>query len=132
MEKEFEEFWSIKPKRKGSNPKDLARTKFLRVVASGIEPQKIIGAARAWAKQERDDGKDGTEFVAMASTWLNQKRFHDFDATAVTTAQVRNEEIANAKGWFWNGERWENKGVSNVAQDVDANGSSSRGSLSTA
>ena len=79
MEKDFDEFWQVKPKRKGSNPKDQARIKFIRAVASGIDPQKIVGAARAWAKDECANGKDGSEYVAMAVTWLNQKRYQDYE-----------------------------------------------------
>ena len=111
MEEQFERFWSVKPKRRGSNPKDQARLKFARAVAGGCDPEKIISAAQRWANDERENGKDGTEYVAMAVTWLNQKRFNDYSEGPVSNSQVENEKIANAKGWFWNGERWVKQNV---------------------
>ena len=107
MNEHFERFWLLKPKRRGSNPKDQARIKFARAVAGGCDPQKIISAAQQWANDERENGKDGTEFVAMAVTWLNQRRFNDYPDGPVSDIQLENERKANAKGWFWNGERWE-------------------------
>lgn len=109
MEAEFERFWSVKPKRKGSNPKDQARIKFMRCVANGSPPEKIISAAQQWANEERENGKDGSEYVAMAVTWLNQKRFNDYSEGPIDNKQIENEKIANAKGWFWNGQRWVNQ-----------------------
>ncbi len=105
MEREFEEFWKAKPKRKGSNPKDQARLKFIRACAGGEDPQKIIGAARAWAIDERTNGKDGSEYVAMAATWLNQKRFNDF-APIAAVDEARYDDIAAKHGYKWNGERY--------------------------
>ena len=109
MEREFEEFWLEKPKRKGSNPKEQARIKFCRAVASGVDPQTIIGAARAWKQQEQENGKDGTEYVAMAVTWLNQKRFNDYEPLKKSDT-ARWDAIAEKHGYFWNGERYEKKG----------------------
>lgn len=111
VEEAFEKFWSVKPKRRGSNPKDLARIKFTRCVVNGCDPEKIISAAQQWAAQERENGKDGTEYVAMAVTWLNQKRFNDYSAEPISDVQAQNEAIANSKGWFWSGEKWEFRGV---------------------
>lgn len=103
MEGAFEEFWKCKPRRNGSNPKDQARIKFLRAVANGVDPQKIIGAAREWSRIERENGKDGTEYVAMAVTWINQKRYEDFAPRSANdfTAQV---EFMRSKGYEWRGE----------------------------
>src|SRR6185437_11797499 len=101
MEIKFNEFWSVKPRRKGSNPKEPARLKFLHAVASGIDPDKIIGAARAWATQERENEKDGTEYVAMAVTWLNQKRFNDYEPVKAEQA-AKWDEIAARHGYVWN------------------------------
>lgn len=105
MEQAFEEFWKVKPKRKGSNPKEQARLKFLRHVENGMDPQLIIGAARAWAKQEQENGKEGTEYVAMAVTWLNQKRFGDYEPIKEEQT-ARWDEIAAKHGYIWNGDRY--------------------------
>lgn len=99
MEKEFEDFWSVKPRRDGANPKKLARSKFLSLVARGTDPQKIISAAKSWAEYERKEKKEGTAFVAMASTWLNQERFNDYEKETILTPEEQNK-IANAMGWF--------------------------------
>jgi hypothetical protein len=79
---DFEEFWKTYPKRAGANPKTPARQKFLAAVNSGVSPAEITQAARRYAGEQRQLGKIGTEHVAMASTWLNQKRWGDYPATA--------------------------------------------------
>ena len=73
----FDRFWSLYPKRVGSNPKAVARQKFLRAVASGVDAELIIAGAKAYTREL--DKKVGTEFVAMASTWLNQRRWEDYE-----------------------------------------------------
>ena len=108
MEDKFEELWKAKPKRAGSNPKELARIKFLRAVANGVDPEKIVAAAHAWAKQERENGTE-EKYIAMVSTWLNQKRFNDFAEVPLGPDQAELERQANAKGWFWNGRKWEKR-----------------------
>ena len=102
-EQAFEEFWNAKPRRKGSNPKDQARLKFLRAVANGCDPQKIVGAAREWKRIEIENEKEGTEFVAMASTWLNQRRFEDYKQRSANDRQAQ-IEFMRSKGYEWRGE----------------------------
>lgn len=96
----FEEFWSVKPRRKGANPKDQARLKFSRAVANGADPQKIVGAARAWTKAEAENGKLGTEYVAMAVTWLNQNRFNDYEPVGPDRI-AEWDAIAAKHGYVW-------------------------------
>lgn len=105
MDKEFEEFWTAKPRRQGTNPKDQAKLKFLRMISQGEDPQSIIGAARAWSKQEEENGKSGTEYVPMAVTWLNQKRFKDYQPIKAAD-NARYDEIAARNGYIWNGEKY--------------------------
>ena len=110
MEEHFHRFWQVKPKRKGSNPKDKAREKFIRHVANGTDPLKIISAAQQWATHEKENGKDGTEFVPMAVTWLNQTRFNDYQfKTAEEVAAMPNRMRSCGKWWIWSGEKekWE-------------------------
>lgn len=71
----FDQFWGAYPKRLGSNPKAPARAKFMTAVRRGSDPQKIIAGAQAYARE----AKVGTEFVCMAVTWLNQRRWEDYD-----------------------------------------------------
>lgn len=105
IEQAFEEFWLEKPNRLGSNPKAPARVKFMRAVASGVDPQKIIGSARTWAKLERENGKFGTEYVAMATTWLNQKRWEDHKPKSASD-YTWHDNVAAKHGYIWNGEQY--------------------------
>ena len=73
----FEEFWSVFPKRDGANPKKTARLKFERAIKRGMDPQAIIDGARRLAASHREKGTEGTQFVPMAATWLNQERWDD-------------------------------------------------------
>ena len=76
----FEIFWSVYPKRLGSNPRKPAQEKFARLVASGIAPETLVRAAMQFAEQEKKS--IGTPYIPMASTWLNQARFADMSAPA--------------------------------------------------
>ena len=107
---DFNSFWQAYPKRRGSNPKVPARTKWDAALKSGVEPERIINSARAYADELRETGKLNTEFVCQAVTWLNQKRYEDY---AVDPGSVeRNAKIERdmaVRGWKWNGEKWEQK-----------------------
>jgi hypothetical protein len=82
----FEDFWKAKPSRKGSNPKHHARLKFDVAVKAGADPQQIVAAAKQWATSETKN--IGTEYVAMAATWLHQRRFEDYQAPPTSVAQT--------------------------------------------
>lgn len=43
----------------------------------GSDPEKIIAGAKAYEKEL--GSKVGTEFVCMAVTWLNQRRWEDYE-----------------------------------------------------
>lgn len=75
----FEKFWSTYPRRKGANPSKPAQDRFLAAVRSGADPDAIIAAAARYASELSAQGKIGTEFVAQAATWLNQRRWQDYD-----------------------------------------------------
>ncbi len=83
------------PKRKGSNPKHPARAKFFRAVKSGVDPELIISGAGRYA----EDPQTGTEFICMASTWLNQRRWEDYPPAEITilTPERRAEILAKIK-----------------------------------
>lgn len=74
----FDRFWVAYPKRHGANPKAPARAKFERAVRNGAEPEAIIAGAHAYYDQVAHTQKLDSEFVAMATTWLNQKRWEDY------------------------------------------------------
>lgn len=70
---EFEEFWSAYPRRPG-NPKELASRKFETLRAAGVDPAAIIAGAKGYAGY--CVGKE-PQFIAQASTWLNNGRWKD-------------------------------------------------------
>jgi len=72
----FDEFWSIYPKRVG---KAEARKSWDKAVTKiKIDPKDIIDGAKRYAAAKR--GTD-VQYVAHASTWLNQQRWADEEAT---------------------------------------------------
>lgn len=82
-----ERFWKAYPSRgEAANPKAPALEKFARAVKSGADPEEIIAAAGRYAEIERRDGRAGTEKVAQAVTWLNQRRWQDYAAAPPSCA----------------------------------------------
>lgn len=73
----FEEFWRAYPKREGPNPKHTALKSFERAVSSGADPQAIIAGAKEFARREHKIV--GSAFVPQAVTWINQKRWGDYE-----------------------------------------------------
>ncbi|SEN67354.1 hypothetical protein [Bradyrhizobium sp. OK095] len=103
----FEEFWKAYPRRKGDNPRKTAEGKFNALVKTGLDPQMLIDAIKQYAADKAD--KIGTEFIPMASTWLNQQRWTDHAAVAALqalggeAAQFPIEDVVKmfAKGGYW-------------------------------
>lgn len=78
----FRRFWSAYPKREG-NPRKPAAERFERAVRKGADPEAIIRGANAYAAMLERNDKAGTQFVALATTWLNQQRWlDDYEPTA--------------------------------------------------
>jgi hypothetical protein len=103
----FDKFWIELPPRKPSHPKFESYKSFLKAVKDGAKVEDIISAARQWRINEQAIKNEGTEFVAMASTWLNKKRFLDFPPVAEQVRESTDAFMAS-KGYSWNGERWVN------------------------
>lgn len=70
----FALFWSVYPRRQGSDPKKPAAEKFAAKVRAGADPSAIIEGARRYAEAVR--GRD-PQFVAQAVTWINQERWNN-------------------------------------------------------
>src|SRR5574338_921642 len=105
LDESFEQFWKVKPRRKGSNPKQMALKSFSRAIVQGATAEQIISAAREWAQLERENGKLDTEYVAMASTWLNQKRYADYAPRSANDFKWH-DVVAARHGYVWNGEKY--------------------------
>lgn len=103
----FTDFWDAYPKRRGSNPKAPAEKKYTAAIASGVDPERVINSAKAYADELRELNQIGTQFVAQAQTWLNQKRWDDYAPDP--GSKERHAKIAAdmaKRGWAWNGEKW--------------------------
>ena len=106
----FDEFWAVYPKRKGQNPKHPASLKFATAVKNGADPNHIISSARRYAEELYQQRKLDTEFVCMAQTWLNQKRWLSYapeKPEAKIERDKRLDQFMVTKGYIWNGKRWE-------------------------
>lgn len=94
---EFDQFWAAYPSRGGAaNPKQPARDKFARAVKSGCEPSVLISAAKRYAEIERNAGRFGTEKIAQAVTWLNQRRWADY----AELAEVQGGQPSQEDRWL--------------------------------
>ncbi len=71
---EFEKFMATFPKRDHSHPRKPTLTAFLKAMKKAAPLDIIAGAARFAAYCDRE-GKTGTQFVPMPTTWLNQERW---------------------------------------------------------
>lgn len=67
----FEEFWSRYPKRAGNRKKKDATGKWRARCREGVDPQVMLDAADRYMRFCEETGKLGTEFVMLASTFLN-------------------------------------------------------------
>jgi uncharacterized protein YdaU (DUF1376 family) len=78
LEECFERFWAAYPRRDGPNPKAPSFDKFAIAVKNGADPEMIVNSAGRYADEVRAKGKERTEFVKQALTWLNQKLWKDY------------------------------------------------------
>ncbi len=96
----FEEFWAAYPARAGGRGKARAREKFREIIKE-VWVDDLINGARAYERECAKLKQIGTQYVAMAATWLNQRRWEDY---ADTPPQV---EIGDCVGnYVWTGSRW--------------------------
>src|ERR1700690_4025943 len=104
----FSDFWMIYPPRKGSNPKAAARTKWDAAIKSGIDPEIIINAAKAYRDEARDENSLGTGVICHARTWLNQKRYLDYAPDPGSKERDAKIDSDMAKrGYVWRDNKWQ-------------------------
>lgn len=77
FESDFEKFWDEYPHRKGSQNKQAARKKYLVLRKRGVVQTDLVQGAKNFFAHCSETEKVSTEFVPMASTWLNQERWED-------------------------------------------------------
>lgn len=71
----FETFWQSYPKRSGFNSKKQALKSYKKAIKN-TSPADLLTAVKSFAVAEK--AKIGTEFIPMASTWLNQSRWEAY------------------------------------------------------
>ena len=104
--KKFSEFWSVYPKRTGSNRKSPAEKAFVSAVNAGADPDQIIVATRKFAAAEA--ANVGTPFIPMAVTWLHQKGWEEHIPTAADSEkwQAQIADMAR-RGFIWKDDKWQ-------------------------
>jgi uncharacterized protein YdaU (DUF1376 family) len=71
---EFEDdFWSLYPRR---DNKKRAKDKYVSLRKSGVGKDTILDGLKSYIKQWKKAGTE-SDFIPMASTWLNQERYDD-------------------------------------------------------
>ena len=111
----FPEFWAAYPKRDGDNPRKTAVRAYAKAIRRGVKPETLMTAVRAYAEELAAKGRIGTEFVAQASTWLNQERFDRFNGKpdpAEAKPSGPDTYLANLSDDDWRGHvrRWRSTG----------------------
>jgi hypothetical protein len=74
----FEEFWKVRLKRDGPDPREPARRAFAAALRAGADPAAIIAGMRRFAEIHAD--KRGTRYVARTEKWLLEKTWEDYAA----------------------------------------------------
>src|ERR1700704_5249323 len=67
----FEEFWKMRLKRDGPDPREPARRAFMDASRAGADPPAILAGMRRFAELHAD--RAGTRFVARTEKWLREK-----------------------------------------------------------
>ncbi|MBI1407326.1 MAG: hypothetical protein GC145_14525 [Caulobacter sp.] len=78
---EFAQFWAAYPRRPG-DARHLAGVEFAKLLKGGEIAEALIASARLYADHCRAQGIDG-RYIPMGRTWLAQRRFEDFPASAL-------------------------------------------------
>lgn len=98
---EFEELWSIYPRRDGANPKLPAYKKWLQIKNAGTDPKEIIAGVRGYSAAASK--KIGTEFIATMLVFLNQRRWEQYLRGSTGPPLEIGETVS---GWVWDGGKW--------------------------
>lgn len=96
----FEILWKTYPRRAGNNPKRRAAKAYRARIAEKHTPQEMLDGVGRYARFARATGKEGTEFVMMAATFLGADKSF-LQAWAPPTANGawdRTEQGTLAKG----------------------------------
>lgn len=93
-------FRAIYPKRQGGANLAAAEPKFLSAIQAGATPQEIVAGATAYAAHCDREEKTGTQYVAQATTWLNQKRWtEDYAPNGKPNGKADYSEFKTKESW---------------------------------
>lgn len=76
----FDAFWKVYPRHPG-DARSVARRKYEIALNSGVTPEVLLRGATNYAAYRAAD-PEGPKFTAMCQTWLNQKRYDDWQQPA--------------------------------------------------
>lgn len=101
----FTDFWLLYPRRKGSNPRALAETKYNLAIKKGADPKHLLSSIRKYKNEMQEQGLIDTPYVCQAATWLNQQRYLDYAPDSEDRDAKIDADMAQ-RGYKWEGERW--------------------------
>jgi len=105
---DFFHFWEAYPSRgDATNPKKPAEDKFAQLVKSGVNPAVILAGARAYAEHCRSSGREGTDKVMQAKTFLNQQVYADYSKPRPVPGSGSDQRWRNRITLFRDTGRWE-------------------------
>lgn len=81
---EFAAFWAAYPRRPG-DARYPASVAFAQLVKAGESAEALVASAGVFAAHCRRESIAG-QFIPMGRTWLSQRRFEDFQASASDSA----------------------------------------------
>ncbi|MCM2493065.1 helix-turn-helix domain-containing protein [Burkholderia glumae] len=96
----FEEAWSIYPKRDGGNPKAAALKAWRARIAEGEEPERLIAAVRAYAASQRRIGNIGTRWIKQTSAFFGPDRYYADFADRLDDGIGRDADTASNRDIF--------------------------------
>lgn len=109
---EFAEWWSLYPRRKGTNSRAAAEDLYVRIRQSGVERDVLFAAVRAYAAEIRRDGKLNTDLVKQAESFLSIRKrlWEDYAAKEAPRQPIGLFDAANATAQHpyagWSDDRW--------------------------
>ena len=93
----FVDIWVRYPKRAGSNSKAAALKAYRARLAGGVNHDDMLAGVERYAAFVRATGKEGTEYVKQAATFLgpNEHWAEPWDLPANTASQKINQNVAS-------------------------------------
>ena len=95
---DFETFWKMRCRRDGEDPKFPASKSWKKMRRLGHTAKEMIHGTRCAARKH--EGIEDRSYICMTVTWLNQRRFLDYEDTILK--EYRPLTPAETRAW----EKW--------------------------